>query len=332
MKSNAFISVIIPIYNSEKYLAKCIESILSQTFKNFELILINDGSKDNSLDICNKYKNRDKRISIINSVNKGVSNARNLGIEKSKGEWIIFCDSDDWVENTWLESYVKYFNSGVDIIFQGYILENESGEIISIIKHNTNNLNSTISKIIYLEQSDMIGYSWIKIFKRELIISYNIRFDVSISHSEDLIFTLDYLSKSTCNIAIAPMTNYHYVRHSGSLISKSYSYNNIAKRLNKVYNARKKLCSKYSDLSYETWTDKQYINGLLDILKKTSKSKNDKSLNTQIINCILLLRPQYRYFSKFNAAILWLINKKTPLEILSLIFYIRNLFKYNKNH
>ncbi len=101
------ISIIIPIYNSEKYIEQCINSILNQTFKNFELILINDGSTDNSRVICERYENKDKRIKLFNIGNRGVSSARNLGIENSRGKYIMFCDSDDYVKNTWCEELYK---------------------------------------------------------------------------------------------------------------------------------------------------------------------------------------------------------------------------------
>ena len=100
---NNLISVIVPIYNSEKYLPKCIESILSQTYKNLELILINDGSTDNSLNICNYYKSLDNRIIVIDKPNEGVSATRNLGIKIAKGDYLGFVDSDDYIEDNMYE-------------------------------------------------------------------------------------------------------------------------------------------------------------------------------------------------------------------------------------
>ncbi|KHS57836.1 glycosyl transferase family 2 [Terrisporobacter othiniensis] len=98
------VSIIVPIFNSEKYLRTSIESILNQSYKNFELILINDGSSDGSLDICKEYIDKDERIVLINKNNEGVSSARNEGIDKSTGKYIVFCDSDDYIE----KNYFKY--------------------------------------------------------------------------------------------------------------------------------------------------------------------------------------------------------------------------------
>lgn len=106
-KSTIDFTVIVPVYNAEEYLDRCIESILNQTFTNYELLLVNDGSKDNSLQILRKFEKIDKRITVFTQENQGVSVARNQGIENAKGEYICFIDSDDWVENDYLENLYK---------------------------------------------------------------------------------------------------------------------------------------------------------------------------------------------------------------------------------
>ena len=114
--SNYAVSIVVPVYNAEKYLPKCIDSILNQTFKNFELILVNDGSKDNSLIICEDYKVSDRRIKVINKKNEGVSIARNIGINSAKGKYIMFIDSDDWIESNMVEKmYDAIQNSDIAI-------------------------------------------------------------------------------------------------------------------------------------------------------------------------------------------------------------------------
>ena len=115
------ISIIIPVYNAEKYLKICVDSILNQTFKDFELILIDDGSSDTSKEICEQYIKLDNRVKVIEQSNKGVSVARNNGLENSCGEYIMFCDSDDWIEEECLENlYYKFIqDKNTDIIFSG---------------------------------------------------------------------------------------------------------------------------------------------------------------------------------------------------------------------
>ena len=127
---NPKISVIVPVYNVEKYLRRCIDSILSQTFSDFELLLIDDGSKDKSGDICDEYVAKDVRIKVFHKANAGVSSARNLGLDKAKGEFIFFVDSDDFLDKTHLENYSKDIDN-FDLIFQGYkLVEETTGKVI----------------------------------------------------------------------------------------------------------------------------------------------------------------------------------------------------------
>lgn len=105
---NPKISVIVPVYNTEKYLHRCIDSILAQTFTDFELLLIDDGSKDNSGTICDEYAAKDSRVRVFHKENGGVSSARNLGLDNAKGEWISFVDSDDYTDSYFLENFELY--------------------------------------------------------------------------------------------------------------------------------------------------------------------------------------------------------------------------------
>ena len=119
----AQVSIIVPVYEVEKYIRKCIESIQAQTFSDFELILVDDGSKDASGRICDEYAKKDKRIRVIHKENKGVSAARNDGIKDSMGEYICFIDADDWIEKTMLESCINnIIETDSDAVCHGYKL------------------------------------------------------------------------------------------------------------------------------------------------------------------------------------------------------------------
>ena len=113
------ISIIVPVYNAEKYLHRCIESILAQTFKDFELLLIDDGSKDSSGYICDEYAEKDERVRVLHKVNGGVSSARNLGLNNARGEWGTFADSDDEVCEDWLSTFVDNLD-GYDAVVTGF--------------------------------------------------------------------------------------------------------------------------------------------------------------------------------------------------------------------
>lgn len=113
------ISIVVPVYNAEKYLGRCINSILAQTFVDFEVLLIDDGSKDYSGNICDDYALIDMRIKVIHKKNEGVSTARNVGLDSARGEWIAFVDADDFVYPTWLHNYIVLAD-GYDLVVQGF--------------------------------------------------------------------------------------------------------------------------------------------------------------------------------------------------------------------
>lgn len=198
------ISVIVPVYKVENYIGKCIESILSQTFKDFELILVDDGSPDNSGKICDSYAQKDSRILVIHKTNGGVSSARNTGIEKSNGEWLCFIDSDDTIEKDYLDDFgLEQYRS--ELYIQGYkkIVKNEVQEIRDFTKFCG---DSFIEILAYLEDERIINSPCFKLYSKSIILSNDIRFDINTSYGEDHLFSLDYVSQ---------ISNAHISRHSG---------------------------------------------------------------------------------------------------------------------
>lgn len=181
------ISVIVPIYNGENYLRRCLDSILCQSFTDFELLLINDGSKDSSGAICDEYATRDNRIRVFHKENGGVSSARNLGLDNMCGEWVAFCDCDDWIESDYLE---KMFEKtlGVDLVLTSIIGEAENGEFIW--KETINDSEDQVSQIVLKNIIGRVPHS--KLFKREIIERNQIRFDTRMKLAEDTKFNLDY--------------------------------------------------------------------------------------------------------------------------------------------
>lgn len=207
------ISVIVPIYNGEKYLCRCIDSILLQTWEDFELILVNDGSNDGSLAICDEFAAKDVRIKVIDQANAGVSMARNRGIDIAKGDYICFIDCDDWVDSCYLQLlYDNLKESCAGLSMTGYREVTEAGELgrdtetigyVSV-------LDSDLAMFHLFEAVDFMSfcYPWGKLFKADIIRSHNIQFNPSIAIGEDRLFIFDYLhhvgkvsciSKSTYN-------------------------------------------------------------------------------------------------------------------------------------
>lgn len=188
------ISIIVPVYNVEKYLSKTLDSVLAQTFNNFELILVDDGSVDNSPIICDEYAKKDSRIYVVHQNNLGVSSARNRGIEISHGEWISFIDSDDWVDPQYLEKFDVDNSEGVDLIIQGLeFYHQRDGRFFSPLILNS----CTICEQEYIagfaeNRLLELGYPTCKVFRRNLLMLNGLHFDPRVSFHEDHIFVLDY--------------------------------------------------------------------------------------------------------------------------------------------
>lgn len=203
------ISVIVPVYNVEKYLPKCIESILNQSYSNFELLLIDDGSTDNSLNICKKYSLLDNRIKVFEKENTGVSDTRNVGLSKAVGNYITFVDSDDFIEYNTLSVYMNAFlNNSVDIVKIGYYIDNENQTVDVISEENDIILNQKYDILAKLEKNRYYSFVWNSCIKKECID--NIRFLEKINWLEDHIFMYQcYFNCSALYVSKVPC--YHYI-------------------------------------------------------------------------------------------------------------------------
>lgn len=222
MDDSALISVIVPVYNVEDYLDKCISSIITQSYDNFELILIDDGSTDKSGEICDSFSLKDNRIKVIHKVNGGVSSARNYGLEQAHGEYVCFVDSDDYVLNDYLINFINYADEDVDFVLSGYMLINSSSRYISSVSKS-----KCIGKVDLLLSNFSRLYCcyapYGKLFKRSIITKHKLLFDPAIYYGEDRLFVFEYLSYVN-QVAIIPCVDYCYCRRVGSLVSKTYQF------------------------------------------------------------------------------------------------------------
>lgn len=222
------VSVIVPVYNCEKYIDKCINSILNQTFKDFELILINDGSLDKSPEICNFYKQKDKRVRVIHKKNEGVSSARNIGIDIANGEYITFVDSDDYLNDTFLETSISIMkNHKVDLYMSGLVMESYNNGKISRVdkyagKSNIYNVRSLLENLHIDYPLICICGPWCKLFKKEILEKYNIKFNTNMSLGEDTDFNLNYLEHCK-KIYFCENSDYHYVRNNEESLFTRYN-------------------------------------------------------------------------------------------------------------
>ena len=190
---NPLISIIVPVYNAESTISRCVNSILKQTFSNWELLLIDDGSTDRSYEICDEYATKDKRIEAFHKKNGGVSSARNVGLDKAKGEWITFCDSDDEILNNTFALYdriIKEHNE-IDLISCGYIIYYKSGSFKNISCKKYIISKDKKANLLNCEENSYYGFLWDKCFRASIAKKY--RFDETISYCEDHLYTYQYL-------------------------------------------------------------------------------------------------------------------------------------------
>ncbi len=211
------LSVIIPVYNVEKYLNKCLDSILHQSFTDFEVICINDGSTDKSTDILNEYKSKDERIKVINQTNAGVSAARNRGLEIAQGHYIAFVDPDDWIDqNSFEVLYKKACETNTDILFFGAkyitdeVIEEKNLKSLTICCEDCDNLD----ELIHLTHT-----IWNKLFKNSFLKKHNIKFIESLKIAEDGVFNY-FCILSNPSMVFFPISFYnHRIDRNNSLTS-----------------------------------------------------------------------------------------------------------------
>lgn len=206
------ISVIVPVYKAEKYLHRCVDSILAQSYTDFELLLIDDGSPDNSGAICDEYAAKDSRVRVFHKKNGGVSSARNLGLDNARGEYVTFCDSDDYVGEDWLVVYSEAIKEILDFAIQGIYYINNKGDLETkkLVPCKGCNLNDKRNLIVQLMSQGVYGYPVTKLFRRQIIEENHISFDINSTFREDEQFLSKYLEYVT-SFSCIDRENYYYI-------------------------------------------------------------------------------------------------------------------------
>lgn len=229
MEKRDFISVIVPVYNSANYLPQCVESILAQTCPDFELLLIDDGSRDNSGEICESYAERDARVRVIHQENAGVSAARNRGLEEACGEYIMFVDSDDYIDPAFLERARQAIQaSGAEICICGVVVETfKNGEIISRTVYAAKGKKQYQVKELLEDMDAFYPATYIyspchKLYRRKVIEDGGVRFDSRISFWEDFLFNQECLARVNA-VQVVDETYYHYRKENVNSLSQRRS-------------------------------------------------------------------------------------------------------------
>ena len=218
------ISVVVPIYNVELFLNKCIESIINQTYENLEIILVDDGSTDRSGKLCEEWACNDGRIKVIHKNNGGVSSARNTALSCVKGKFVYFIDSDDWLESNAIEEFVSCMKEDVDVVVAGASVEDEGGDTASGIEGLRKKYAQKWSGVFFLDDSlikDMTVVVWDKLFRSDIIRNNGIIFPEG-RKFEDTSFTVEYLVHSK-KVFFTQKRLYHYVRRPMSITTRNYN-------------------------------------------------------------------------------------------------------------
>lgn len=213
------VSVLIPAYNAEKTIDRCMDSILSQTYQNIEVIIVNDGSTDNTLSILSDYAEKDKRIIIYNQPNKGVSAARNICLKNANGEYILYVDADDWIESNMIQRMVELINDA-DIVFceSDHAETSEQVEYIENIK--IEHWNQRQQMLEFMKHKRMTGMLWNKLIRRNL--TEGVRFNEKTGYGEDAEFLWNILKRSR-KMVVTNEILYHHVLENTSISHLSFS-------------------------------------------------------------------------------------------------------------
>ena len=228
--NNDLISVVVPCYNVEKYLEKCVKSIVDQTYTNLEIILVDDGAKDGTPELCDKLALTDSRIKVVHKLNGGLSDARNAGITVASGEYITFFDSDDWLEpDTIKNAYEKMISDNYDLVVWGYVADfvDDSENILNSRKCMVSGICENGDAVVLPRKGTLglCGYAWNKLYKTDIIKDNNLLFEKGISLVEDILFNSLYFCRCE-KIAFIDYIGNHYIQR-GRVTLGTKRYENV---------------------------------------------------------------------------------------------------------
>lgn len=254
------VSVIVPVYNASSYIPQCIESLLNQTYQNIEIILINDGSTDDSLSICESYAEKDRRIIVHSIKNSGVSTARNVGMNIATGDYITFVDSDDWAELNMLEYAVtKLKKTESDIVIWSYFKNYYKNEVKLPLIPGGNQVFDHEKDILYLKaiygrydenivitEGVSVGTVWCKLYKKDLLDKNNLKFIPALTRAQDTVFSINAFSYAK-KISYFDENLYHYRISNSSTTSGTRFIQDTKKPFNLLLDEYKKFIQKQGD-------------------------------------------------------------------------------------
>lgn len=323
--NNPLISVIIPIYNVEKYLDRCIASVVNQTYKNLEIILVDDGSPDLCPQICDDWATKDSRVRVIHKANGGLSSARNTGLQNSAGEYIYFLDSDDWIELDMIQSlYEACAQNDVLLSVCGRYIHFENNNSIQIDKCPAANeimpSKVFVSHMLIGDHCD--SCAWDKLFHKSLLV--DIRFPEGRIYEDVAIMYKIALSTSCVATLSKPL--YHYFRHSGSILMSGFSERLFDYPIN-TRNLLSDISHNYSDLyEYACWTHIKALQNVIIKLAQADRAEYKAYIRDykQLVGELRSLRSVWKNSSIFS------FHDKIMCTVHSIWYIVRPVHKIKK--
>ena len=320
MNNEVEVSVIIPVYNVKPYLKRCVESVLNQSYKNIEIVLVDDGSTDESGKMCDDLSNEDKRIQVFHKANGGLGSARNCGIEHSKGEYILFLDSDDYIEHNTIEEMIKY--SDYDIVCCGFDRVDEetkkiySKEMMGMSFDKLEINDDSINETAFLSPS-----GWGKLFKRDLIGTT--RFSSNKKSIEDTLFYLEIIPK-TKRIKYIKKILWHYMVRKNSLIMglTDEKADLFEKELLDV--KQKYIENNYSKEKFNFLTVEVFIHNCISIPNRLYNNK-DVNINNRLKHIKNYMNDNFEDWKKVKFRVKGQLAKKIALHVVRFMYKI-NIF------
>lgn len=286
--NNGLVSIIIPVYNAESYLERCLNSAISQTYSNIEVICVNDGSKDNSLKIIQEFEKKDKRVKLINKMNAGVSAARNDGIKNASGDYIIFVDADDWIDSKTIETSLEYANEyNAELVKYACVQEfNDSKrKVVSCVVFDETKYITRKDFASEVVDDFINSYNYnsgcLFLVKSSVISENNILFDETTFYVEDFVFNID-IYKNINGVVYLPYTFYHYMHNMNSITTK-VSVDHIKKKIQDAIKNYSRLID-FCD-TFECLDDKK-------------RRQIEKRIKNEVLICIRTIYPAEELLNK----------------------------------
>lgn len=329
------ISVIIPVYNKEKFLSRCLNSILLQTYQNYELIIIDDGSTDASTQICDEYKEKDPRIKVIHKSNGGVSSARNTGLDNVSGDWVCFIDADDYVDVQYLQNFIDMIKPNTEMVLQSFWYHDSWHNTIKDIILPDMELIGNHKLVQWLEDANVVhnGFIWHRLFKYEIIKRERACFPEGVSIAEDGWFFFKYLRDSH-NFIFSSKQGYHYIAGAqGGLtsIAKKRSIDTEELIIRNYTKLLKNFCVNDSNKSQHLDFIKKYMWRFLcdGLIYKAYIKGNEKSKTINLVNT-LIRDYEMETVKKIPLSIRLIKNLMKKKEGKLKFILMRILFRYRK--